>query len=115
MNPTNSLTKTLEKLNGTPSEEKKPVEPKESTPPTVQNVQEVNQEHEEQEPEPTRSPYIEMAKDENNEWSWCLWAANGRPMAVSATSFKKRHDCNKNVLTTIELFRLPALKIVAAL
>lgn len=86
----------------------------------VQTVQEEEdkkeeelEEEEEEEELPTRTPYIELAMDEEGEWHWCLWATNGRPMAVSLNPFKRRNDAHKNVNSVIELFRSPKLKIVA--
>lgn len=83
-----------------------------SEPPTVQTVQ---PEEVTQEPPVSRQPYIELAQDENGDWSWCLWSVNGRPIAVSVMPFKRRNDCQKNLTTALELFRSSTLRTVATI
>ena len=87
----------------------------EIAPPTVQTGHLPEHEEITEEPAVSRQPYIEMAQDENGDWSWCLWSVNGRPMAVSVMPFKRRNDCQKNLTTALELFRLPNLRTVAAI
>ena len=84
-----------------------------SEPETVQTDQLIEDAVEE--PEPSRTPYIELAQDETGNWSWCLWSTNGRPMAVSVMPFRRRHDCQKNLNTALELFRAKNLRTVAAI
>lgn len=35
---------------------------------------------------------IEIEQDENGEFHWTLIAANGRPLAINASGFKRRND-----------------------
>jgi uncharacterized protein YegP (UPF0339 family) len=92
----------------------KPKTEEEAFPSETQTVQTVHEEVSE-EPPISRQPYIELAQDENGDWSWCLWSVNGRPIAVSVMPFKRRHDCQKNLTTALELFRKPNIQIVATI
>lgn len=95
------------------SNEPKTETPKVDVPPTVQTVRPPLEESTVD--APSRAPYIEMAQDDNWQWHWCLWSANGRAMAASITPFPRRNDCQKNVNTVLELMRNPHLTIVATL
>lgn len=63
------------------------------------------------EPPSTRTPYVEIAPDDEGEYHWCLWSGNGRAIACGVTGFKRRNDCQKAANTAIELFRSGKLKI----
>lgn len=81
--------------------------------PTVPNVQTPTEEVDVEDKAPSRAAHIEMAQDDSGEWHWCLWSANGRALCASMQTFPRRHDCQKNVETTLGLMRDKRLKIVA--
>lgn len=73
-----------------PATETEPAtEPVSSDDGTVQTVQ-----------PPQKSPWFELSEDEDGEWYWCLWASNGRQMAISPTGYNQQADCR----TAIESF-----------
>ena len=92
-------------------------EPEQKSTENVQNGQEDPQSPEPRsklkEEQEKRSPYIEIAYDEDTkEWHWCLWAGNGRPYATSPHGFLKRHECYRGVRKTLDAARdHPKMKI----
>ena len=40
-----------------------------------------------------RLPWIEIAEDGEGRFHWCLWAANGRPVCMSAVIYEREKDC----------------------
>lgn len=64
-----------------------------STPETVQTVQEPTDE--------TVGPFkevnskrgrVELAKDEDGQWHWCLWSSNGNQLAINAIPYPRLND-----------------------
>ena len=51
---------------------------------TVQTVQVVKEK---------KDAWIEIAQDSEGRFHWCLWAPNGRPIALSAVIYEREKDC----------------------
>lgn len=88
----------------------------EDTPPTVQTGQppEPVSPGPEEEPKFQRDPYVELEKDANGMWHWCLFSQNGRPMCMNILGFKRRNDAQKSFEATLEILR-KRIKISAAI
>jgi hypothetical protein len=43
-------------------------------------------------------PYVELAQDEDRQWHWCLWGANGRPLAMNAATYDRRNDAMQGAM-----------------
>lgn len=50
-------------------------------------------------------PYVEVAKDSQNQWHWQLWAGNGSPMARNAVAYTDRKQCIAAVAAIEDLMR----------
>ena len=48
--------------------------------------------------------WFEIAMDFKKKWHWCLWSANGRPVAYSATPFARPYEARTaiaNILASL--------------
>ncbi len=55
-----------------------------SVPQTVQTVQAGDPRYGE--------PWYEVAQDQQENWHWCLWSVNGRPIARSGVAYQRKKD-----------------------
>jgi uncharacterized protein YegP (UPF0339 family) len=61
---------------------------------------------------PRNESWIEM-RLVDDEWGWLLWAMNGRPLAMSARGYKRRHDAIRTIRQVGDTLADPDLTILA--
>lgn len=52
-----------------------------------------------------REAYFEVAQDENGDWEWCFWSANGRMLAISPIAYPAQDTATQAIATMKALIR----------
>ena len=50
-----------------------------------------------------RRPYFEVVQNARGEWEWMLWSGNGRQMAMSVLTYKRRNDCTNAIENMMQI------------